>query len=653
MTTTADKADKTGKSQNPAYPDAPATAPGGMSESALVVELVERHGFDIRNAKSLTWPQKIEVVIQNRLAREAEAKADAAATSNWDNDTQPVNPDNHGDYAGESDDVTDMFDDLDDIDAMLADIGLVEAEPERIEPDAAAELVRQMHDTPLPAAHTAEHMVEDMLDRDDDAVLDPEVMFAQMVEARTAEEATQPAPIFIGIPGVRDYIFDGHAGAGPSGAERWAHCTMSLTASRAFLETLSPNQQRVFAGANTAARQGTTAHNAAEVEANFILGRVTEEEVEQTLIELSFMPDEEAEAYDEEMGEYIAEYVDLIKTYAQERGSENVLIEARVEADIPLTDLHEGEVYVIRGSGDAVALPVNVKDQRSLVVGDLKYGNGIDVDVNKNPQIRLYALGVLALLADPETGELPEWLEDVIYHIIQPRLGGIKTWSESIDDLLDWRDEWLAPRLTKALYGADEGATFEPSDVACQFCPARGRCPALTEQRIEAATSLFDAVIEAEFEHGAGALPDATSLTDTRLGEMLAQISGLINLHGDLKEEAQRRLHRGGSVPGWQLVSYTPPRKWTTEAAEALAEVEGVWKDPNLITPTQALKVLKDQEDVLALVNPLIEAPAKRPVIAREGDRRKTWTGTPPEQMFADESAESVSGNETGDSTNE
>lgn len=608
-------------SKNPAYPTAHPTAPGGMSQAALVVELVEKHDYDRATAKAMTWPEQIEAVINGRLANgDGMILREDADLPEWDTESTPVDPA----YGEENDDL--------DIDALLAEF----------EDDEVAE----PKDTNWPAFGKAmetgewsEDVTPGSLDipdgvslGDEDGVFDPEQMFAEMAAAR--DEATPP-PLFIGLPGIRDYIFDGHAGAGPSGAERWMNCTMSLTASRKFLETLSPNQQRAFAGSNTAARQGTTAHAAAEVEANMILGRATAEEVDYTLMELSIVPEDEGEAYDDEMAEYITEYTDLVKSYAQERGNENVLVESRVEAAIPLTDMHEGEVYIVRGSADLTGLPT--KAEPTLVVGDLKYGNGIDVDVDENPQIRIYALGVLELLADPETGELPDWLKDVVYHIVQPRLGGIKTWTESIDDLLEWRDEVLAPALTKALYGAAEGATYEPSELACQWCPARGSCPALTEQRVEAASGLFDVIVESEFENGPGTFPETTSLTDTRLGELLTMAAGLQDIYKDLKEEAQRRLHRGGAVPGYQLVNYTPPRRWKPKAVEQLAEVP-VWKDPTMMTPKQALLAVGDDPKLAALVEKFIETPDKRPVIGKEDDRRSKWEGKPPEQMFADES---------------
>jgi hypothetical protein len=424
-------------------------------------------------------------------------------------------------------------------------------------------------------------------------------------------------------------------GASPSGAERWISCTASVSATRGFLETLSPNQQAQFAKAGSAAQQGTTAHAAAEAVANLMLGRVSEEEVEQTLLELSIMPDTEGEAYDEEMAEFITEYTDLIKQY--DAAGREVLIEHKIMAVIPLLTLDdEGEqdVYGIVGSLDAAALPS--EDEPELDVVDLKYGDNIWVEPEENPQVRIYALGILGDLADPETGELPR-IDRINYVIAQPRLGGIKTWSESVDDLLDWRDEVLSQALTEALAGTKGGAAFRPSKQACHWCPARGTCSALAESVMDGAAELFDVITDAEFEGGPGAFPETETLSDDRLGELLEQVLSLTKIKDDLKEEAQRRLHRGRQIKGFKLVSYTPARKWVEGAEQELEDCDDLWVR-KLLTPTQALKVLGDEPD--ESITEMIEVPDKRPIVAPEGDRRKDWTGKPPEQMFEDEGDE-------------
>lgn len=485
--------------------------------------------------------------------------------------------------------------------------------------DVEAELLTYGHDAEFVSRQPRENLNKMLtVDRVFGAANDPD-----------AEPAPALRTLLTGIEGTKDYIFNGHMGTGPSASERWLSCTASLGASRAFLETLTPNQQEQFAAANLAARQGSTAHAAAEIEARVILGELDSREAEVSLLELTVNPETSDESYDTEMAEYISEYTDLIQTYVDE--GREVLIEQRVTAAVPLMTVDadgDPEVYELTGSVDCGVMPS--VEHNVLTVDDLKYGEGVDVNVEGNPQIRIYGLGLLALLADEE-GNLPD-LDRIEYHIIQPRLGGIKTWSENVEDLLDWRDEVLSPALTEALGGLKSGAKFSPSESTCQWCPARGTCPALAESRVAEGAALFDAIQDAEFIDGPGSGLDTESLTDERLGTLLAQALGITKITDDLKAEAQRRLHRGSQVKGFKLVSYTPPRRWAEGADQQIPQKWNVWKPNTLLTPTQALKVLDDED--AKRIEHLIEVPDKRPIIAPEGDKRKDWTGTPPEQMF-------------------
>lgn len=665
------------------YPDAPPTAPGGMSRKALIKELVDDHDYeDGPEWNEVGWPDLINLVAKERQDREAE-RPEAETVEDMDDPVADMFPDEVEDM-DEPDELDEFFGGFEPVDFNGDDIALAlkidamfgEALARPLDAEVLAPSTEMGVDVEtgeiLPVAPDdackcgtpeSEHYSVDpelhvhdrfpgtvVLDEEPDSVLDPETMFAEMFTARTEAEKSQPAPLFLGIPGVRDYVFDGHAGAGPSGAERWMNCTMSLSLSREFLETLTPNQQHEYASGSQAARQGTTAHAAGEAKALMMLGRIDEDELDHVLLDLSVSPDE-GEQFDNEMDEYTDEYVDLIRTYAEERGNESILIERRVEAAIPLTGVHEGEVYIIRGSLDFGALPVvGVPSLSSLVVGDLKYGEGKDVDVDENPQIRIYGLGLLEELVD-EDGNLPASLKTIDYYINQPRLGGIKKWSESIDDLLEWRDEVLAPALTAALYGRDAGgATFAPSDLACQWCPARGMCPALAEHVMTKGEELFDAIQDAEFTDGPGALPDPVRLDNDALGSLLLQIRDLDKLQKSLREEAQRRLHRGEEVKNFHLVNHTPKRTWKSDAIHrldpSLTAEEGridvpdevlnrLWTEPVLVSPTAAEKILGDGYEA---IKDVVNKPDKIPLISTgPKDRRKAWEGRAPEDMFADD----------------
>ena len=433
-------------------------------------------------------------------------------------------------------------------------------------------------------------------------------------------------PLLILDPDTYDYVFDGHAGASPSGAERWMHCTSSLQMTREFLETLTPRQLAEQASGSSAARQGTTAHSAGEAAIRLALGEIDEDELDDILTSLALDP-AEGEEYDEDMAEHVLEYTDLIQSYIDDRGADSVRVESRVGAIIPLSGSHEGESYTISGSLDCSILPTDAEPD--LVVADYKHGKGVDVPVQENPQLRIYALGVLAEMDDDDIA----MTETVTYYVVQPRSGGVKVWQEPLDDLLDWCWGELSEALTAALYG--EEAEFNPSDSACQWCLAKGACPALTEQRVADGAKLFSVIQDAEEEDGPGAFPETALLDNVTLGELLKQVQDLTALEKDLKEEAQRRLHRGDEVPNFKLISYTPAREWVEGADEELDE--RYFKDPALLTPTQALALAKQArlgDEEVERLNSLIHEPTKRPIIAKESSNRKEWVGRDPADMF-------------------
>lgn len=592
--------------------------PGAMNEAMLKGCLVSESDLDHGKVAKMQWGVAVKRLIEVRGGNLTYQQAYPA-------DEQPV--------IAEPVTVEPVEDDEDfsDLDAMLAELD--------DEDDPHDEDGNRITPAEVPSP-SGEVDLDSLLDE----ITDPDR--PRVSEASDVPSAEQSgAALFIGMPTTRDYIFDGHAGAGPSGSSRWMNCTASLGASRAFLETLTPNQQIEFAKGSGAARQGTTAHMAAESEARLMLGEITEAEHEMTLLELSTLPEVEAEAYDEEMGEWLVEYGDLIRQYHQD--GHPIMVEQRVSAAIPLLTVDEDgdrDVHVIEGSADAISMPIPTEPVLSVI--DLKYGNGVEVEAEDNSQAKIYALAVLAMLIEMGLDIFDtKVLKHIELVIVQPRLGGVKTWKITVNELLDWQDDVLSPALTQALAGIKGGAKFSPSPETCQWCPARGNCTALAEAVHEGAVDLFDEVQEHEYLNGVGVPLETDGLTSARLAELLEQAEAVVKLKDDLKAEAQRRLHRGEQVPGFQLVNYQPPRQWVEEVVEVFDPehydedvidakvIETVWQR-KMLSPPQAVTALKAKGYPEDTLGKFIVKPDVRPVVAREGDRRKTWTGKPPEQMF-------------------
>lgn len=110
-----------------------------------------------------------------------------------------------------------------------------------------------------------------------------------------------------------------------------------------------------------------------------------------------------------------------------------------------------------------------------LNIVDLKYGRGVAVVSDHNPQMMLYALGALLqfdCLYD---------IENVTMTIYQPRLSNISVWEITVAELYEWAEKELKPKAERAAAGKGEFA----SGSWCQFCKARNQCRARAESFLE------------------------------------------------------------------------------------------------------------------------------------------------------------------------
>lgn len=99
---------------------------------------------------------------------------------------------------------------------------------------------------------------------------------------------------------------------------------------------------------------------------------------------------------------------------------------------------------------------------RRVIVDDLKFGFAW---VNPwSPQLKIYALGVI------DNFDLEGAVDEVLLVIDQPRAGGLKPWSCSVDELLQWGEDVLKPAVA-AIDGPDP--QFKVTAEGCNYCPVR------------------------------------------------------------------------------------------------------------------------------------------------------------------------------------
>jgi hypothetical protein len=235
-----------------------------------------------------------------------------------------------------------------------------------------------------------------------------------------------------------------HALLSPSSAERWIPCPASVR----MIESLD----RADDGGSAYAEEGTRAHTLAEMRAAIAFGLIDQGEHDRRYA--SWLATAEVHGDDvEEMEGHVATYVSYLQDLAAGmEGPVTVRLEMRVQTGVP----------GCWGTADAALM-----SPTRIVVVDFKYGQGVVVRVEGNPQLKLYGVGVLELL------DLLGTIETVDVAVCQPRAGGTSLYSMSAKDLRHWRDTDVmdAARETQS-----PDARFGPGEDSCRWCPAAGIC---------------------------------------------------------------------------------------------------------------------------------------------------------------------------------
>lgn len=399
-----------------------------------------------------------------------------------------------------------------------------------------------------------------------------------------------------------------HSSLGASSSKRWMNCPGSIR----LIAQLAPEEQN---RGSVYAREGNAAHAlAAEclekrvVSAARYKGEVLFETLEGEWKLRGGEPGPNDFTVTDEMIEAVDEYLDSVQRSIDALGRDaELLVEARVS---PLDD--RPEMY---GTGDAIVY----KPFGPLVVHDLKYGKGVQVEAERNSQTMYYGLGAMRAVGGWEM------VESVELVINQPRAGGERRYSIDSRELAEWGDTLRAAadrtRDPKAPLAAGEW---------CRFCPAAGRCPELKQTALEAAQARFLAEpllpVPAEPQTPTLVVPDEPEA----VARALAVIPVIDTWAREVEGHAQRLLERGIAVPGYKLVRKRANRQWADEDATVLElELAGLkpaeyLAEPKLKSPAQIEKVaaLGKKADRLALVEKLTIKPEGGLTLAAEDDAR-------------------------------
>jgi len=361
--------------------------------------------------------------------------------------------------------------------------------------------------------------------------------------------------------------YNEHSKFSPSAAHRILACPPSLLLEQQFSKKTS-----------SYAEEGTAAHDLAEHKLKKALKMRSKKPVSK------YDTDEM-----DEMTDVYAEYcLGVIEKAKESCKDTQVLIEQKLD----FNDYVEGGF----GTGDLVIVGTG-----TLHVIDFKYGRGVIVSAEKNPQMMLYALGALSLF------DMLYDIEKVTMTIVQPRVDNFSNYEIGVDDLLKWAEEELKPKAELALKGEGEFCAGEH----CRFCRAKNQCRARAVKNLE--------LLKYEFQ-------DPALLSDDEIAEIIGVSEELSKWASDIYTYAAAlAINEGKQWDGFKLVEGRTRRKYTDEEAAAEAAKAAGYNDifkQSLITITEMEKLMgkKKFKDILGS---LVESPKGKFTLVAESDKRK------------------------------
>ena len=404
--------------------------------------------------------------------------------------------------------------------------------------------------------------------------------------------------------------------------------SIMLCPGKKVLEQGKPDNTSKYAAEGTAAHQVLTWALQEERPATAYIGRVIE-----------------ADGFVFEVDQDMAGHVQVCVDYANDLKGDDGTIFADIRVNYSsYLGVPEQEAW---GTADVI-----VCRGTEVIVVDFKYGMGVEVDAERNPQMSLYGLGALqayhGLVADFETVRMA---------ISQPRIKRAPSeWDCSVEELEAWGRGEASDAVTACIAAVERAPVMgdggfalsylRPGEKQCKFCKAKATCPALRDEvtfnvaSITGATAdEFPDVIEQQVER-------PTSESDEAwLAACLSKVDLIEDWCKAIRAETERRLLAGDNVPGFKLVQgKRGARQWTDAkvAEETLktmrVKLEDMY-DFKLISPTTADKLAK-----AGTIGPrqwpklqsLITQSEGKPHVAPSTDSRPALVVTPVVDDFTD-----------------
>lgn len=362
-----------------------------------------------------------------------------------------------------------------------------------------------------------------------------------------------------------------HALLSASSAARWLNCPRSVR----LTENIRDEGSSVYAA------EGTLAHAVAENALQWYKdhGSLKGWRIPRKL--------KDSDLWYDGMKDDVLPYVEyVIETYESRSAAAALDIETRLD----FSEYVPGGF----GTGDAV-----IVDDGYVEIIDLKFGKGVPVEADHNPQTMLYGLGAYLLY------DFIYDIKHVKMTIVQPRLDHITSFELSEKDLVYWAANTVKP-IARLAY---EGQGEQKAGDWCRWCKLKATC----KVRAQSLLAVTEKRNQAE-------------LSDAEISEILAARDAIKRWLTDIEDEVMDRLTAGGKLAGWKLVEGRSNRKINDPDALAACLLE--YYPAELIYKPQELQTLGALEKLVGKKNfaeefgAFIEKPPGKPTLVPESDKR-------------------------------
>lgn len=393
-----------------------------------------------------------------------------------------------------------------------------------------------------------------------------------------------------------------HALLSPSAAHRWMRCPASVA-----LEQQCPDSSSSYAD------EGTAAHELAQM-------ALTDNRDADAYIGTTIHVGEREFTVDDDMAGYVQVYLDEVRSLAD---GGDLFVEQRVDFSAAVG------VPESFGTSDAVIVKGS-----TLILVDLKYGRGVQVNAEENEQMLLYAIGGL------EAFSIAGDFDTVRLVIVQPRLQSMSHWECSVADVA----EFSARAAAQAKVAMDaiilaavnatpseilDGVPASPGEKQCRFCKAKAICPTLEIEVKQAILGDFEDLTPKAVAEATDKLQYVFSQA---LGQRMKNVELVELWCKGVRARTESELLAGRGVDGFKLVEgRRGNREWRdAEAVEAALKAMRLkgdeMYDRKLITPAKAEKLLKDSPRRWSSISQHITQNDGKPSVAPVTDKRPAYS---------------------------